>query len=101
MKKDKRYFLKNLSCRISKIRSNNNIDEVRGPIATVGNESLLNKSPDSNGQVSYDEMIPGESWEEHYSSPKGNVNLSYFLCVSISKLDTYSSRSNYCYKNMH
>ncbi|KAL0364776.1 UNVERIFIED_CONTAM: Proline-rich receptor-like protein kinase PERK12 [Sesamum angustifolium] len=49
MKKDKQYFMDRLSCRISSIKSNNTVIELRGPI---------------NEHVSYDEMIPSYSWED-------------------------------------
>ncbi|KAL0357343.1 UNVERIFIED_CONTAM: Proline-rich receptor-like protein kinase PERK12 [Sesamum calycinum] len=54
MKKDKQYFMDRLSCRISSIKSNNTVIELRGPI---------------NEHVSYDEMIPSYSWED-LSPPK-------------------------------
>ncbi|XAR54503.1 Non-specific serine/threonine protein kinase [Bertholletia excelsa] len=49
MKKDKKYFLENLSCRISRIKRNNTVEKLRGP--------LKGKSPTNN--VKHNEMIPG------------------------------------------
>ncbi|KAL7120177.1 hypothetical protein ACP275_02G107000 [Erythranthe tilingii] len=49
MKKHKQYFMDRLSCRISSIKSNNTIVQIREPI---------------NVHVSYDEMIPSYSWED-------------------------------------
>ncbi|KAL0384840.1 UNVERIFIED_CONTAM: hypothetical protein Sradi_2878300 [Sesamum radiatum] len=58
MKKDKQYFMDRLSCRISSIKSNNTVIELRGPI---------------NEHVSYDEMIPSYSWED-LSPPSKSFN---------------------------
>lgn len=82
MKKDKKYFLKNLSCKISKLKRNNTIEQIRGPLETVNIKTPPNKSPNINGQVSYDEMIPGDSWEELHQSPKSKyVLLAYDILL--------------------
>ncbi|KAK1294771.1 hypothetical protein QJS10_CPA16g01237 [Acorus calamus] len=54
MKKDKKYFMENLSCGISRMKSNNtieNLKEPRGKIPT-SNERM-------RGSITYSEMIPG------------------------------------------
>ncbi|KAK4476687.1 hypothetical protein RD792_015847 [Penstemon davidsonii] len=59
MKKDKQYFMDRLSCKISSMKSNNTVVQIRGPI---------------NEHVTYEEMIPSYSWEEDLSpSPKSPV----------------------------
>ncbi|KAL3814703.1 hypothetical protein ACJIZ3_015971 [Penstemon smallii] len=49
MKKDKQYFMDRLSCKISCMKSNNTVVQIRGPI---------------NEHVTYEEMIPSYSWED-------------------------------------
>lgn len=44
MKKDKKYFMEKLSCRISRMKRDNTIEELRGPIAA---------------SVTYEEMMHG------------------------------------------
>ncbi|CAI9102758.1 OLC1v1001078C1 [Oldenlandia corymbosa var. corymbosa] len=84
MKKDKKYFMKNLWCKISKFKRNNTIDLLRGPLGRTdkSTEKPSSKSLNSNGQVSYGEMIPEYSWEELYQSP------------TIVVLNIYSIRQN-------
>ncbi|GAA0140881.1 hypothetical protein LIER_02151 [Lithospermum erythrorhizon] len=57
MKKKKQYFIENLSCGLSRIKRNCSIDLLRGPILRRNRTSIL-----------YDEMVPGETWEE-FPSP--------------------------------
>ncbi|XP_027769910.1 probable serine/threonine-protein kinase PBL6 [Solanum pennellii] len=56
MKKEKRYFMEKLSCGISKLKSDNSIEEVRGPIKLMENTKVSL----TRNTFSYDEMIPGE-----------------------------------------
>nr|XP_009780058.1 PREDICTED: inactive protein kinase SELMODRAFT_444075-like isoform X1 [Nicotiana sylvestris] len=56
MKKEKRYFMEKLSCGISKLKSDNSIEDVRGSLILMENTDVsltINK-------FSYDEMIPGD-----------------------------------------
>ncbi|XP_016482838.2 uncharacterized protein LOC107803604 isoform X2 [Nicotiana tabacum] len=56
MKKEKRYFMEKLSCGISKLRSDNSIEDVRVPLTLMENTKVsLTRS-----KFSYDEMIPGD-----------------------------------------
>lgn len=55
MKKDKEYFLEKLSCRISRLKRNNCIEELRGPKAQ------------GDFQVINDETIPRFQEEELFS----------------------------------
>ncbi|CAN4108524.1 unnamed protein product [Withania somnifera] len=57
MKKEKRYFMEKLSCGISKMKSNNSIEEVRGPPDLLENTKVMTLSRNT---FSYDEMIPGD-----------------------------------------
>lgn len=43
MKKDKNYFLKNLSCGISKLKQHNCIAQIRGPVIINENDSVQSK----------------------------------------------------------
>ncbi|XP_069148228.1 probable serine/threonine-protein kinase PBL7 isoform X2 [Solanum lycopersicum] len=56
MKKEKRYFMEKLSCGISKLKSDNSIEEVRGPLKLMENTKVSL----TRNTFSYDEMIPGE-----------------------------------------
>ena len=56
MKKDKGYFMEKLSCRISRMKRNNCLEEFRGP------------KPKGNFQVTHDKMIPGFPEEEELFS---------------------------------
>ncbi|MCD7465540.1 hypothetical protein HAX54_001485 [Datura stramonium] len=56
MKKEKRYFMEKLSCGISKLKSNDSIEVVRGPLKSMEN----NKVSFTRNAFSYDEMIPGD-----------------------------------------
>ncbi|KAH7547673.1 hypothetical protein JRO89_XS14G0001000 [Xanthoceras sorbifolium] len=57
MKKDKKYFMKMLSCGISRMKSNDSIEQLRGP--KVRDCTKLLDESFSKDQVTYDEMIPG------------------------------------------
>ncbi|KAJ0100778.1 hypothetical protein Patl1_05756 [Pistacia atlantica] len=54
IKKDKRYFLEKLSCRILRMKRDNSVEQLRGPKPESGNT----KSQDDAHLVTYDEMIP-------------------------------------------
>ncbi|KAK0592008.1 hypothetical protein LWI29_011801 [Acer saccharum] len=58
MKKDRKYFMKKLSCGISRMKSNDSIEVLRGHTASL-DENF------SKDQVTYEEMIPG--------SPRGKL----------------------------
>ncbi|CAN4111356.1 unnamed protein product [Withania somnifera] len=57
MKKEKRYFMEKLSCRLSIMKSNNTIKDVRGPLRLPENTKVMTLSRNA---FSYDEMIPGD-----------------------------------------
>ncbi|KAF3664116.1 putative Fanconi anemia group D2 protein -like protein [Capsicum annuum] len=56
MKKEKKYFMEKLSCGISKLKSSNSIEEVRGPLKLMENTKVTL----TRNTFSYDEMIPGD-----------------------------------------
>ncbi|KAK0605361.1 hypothetical protein LWI29_025866 [Acer saccharum] len=56
MKKDKKYFLKRLSCGISRMKRNKSIEQLRGPKSLILQKRTVS--------VSYDEMIPGSPDED-------------------------------------
>lgn len=59
IKKERKYFLDNLSCRISRMKRDNSIEQLRGQKAKdESTKSQVEKSHNYD-QVSYDEMIPG------------------------------------------
>ncbi|KAK4427685.1 Proline-rich receptor-like protein kinase PERK12 [Sesamum alatum] len=80
MKKHKQYFMDRLSCRISSIKSNNTIIELRGPI---------------NEHVSYDEMIPSYSWEDLSPPSKSLIflNMKFQGAATSCKETAYSCSS--------
>ncbi|KAK1577468.1 hypothetical protein Q3G72_022016 [Acer saccharum] len=57
MKKDRKYFMKKLSCGLSRMKSNDSIEVLRGHTASL-DENF------SKDQVTYDEMIPGSPREK-------------------------------------
>lgn len=62
MKKKKKYFLKRLSCGISRMKSNGSIEQLRGP-KTTKSYKLLREERHLR-LVTYDEMMPGSPQEE-------------------------------------
>lgn len=61
MKKDRKYFIENLSCGVSRMKRDNTIEELRGPKGTETTKLAQEKTTTSTGPyVSYGEMIPGE-----------------------------------------
>ncbi|KAK3228657.1 hypothetical protein Dsin_000538 [Dipteronia sinensis] len=63
MKKDRKYFMKMLSCGISRMKSNDSIERLRSP--KIRDYTELHDENFSKDQVTYDEMIPG--------SPRGKL----------------------------
>ncbi|XP_049381870.1 probable serine/threonine-protein kinase PBL5 [Solanum stenotomum] len=74
MKKEKKYFMEKLSCGISKLKSDNSIEDVRGPLKLMENTKVSL----TRNTFSYDEMIPGEddSSEERPSSQQNSKAVS-------------------------
>ncbi|XP_031396761.1 probable serine/threonine-protein kinase PBL10 [Punica granatum] len=63
MKKDKKYLMDRLSCGISRMKRNNQVKELRGPIrVTPTRRSISTRSTPL--QVTYDEMVEGSTDEE-------------------------------------
>lgn len=77
MKKHKKYFMDRLSCGISKVKRDNSIEILRGPIAIESSKipsersSSVHTERSSKRHIKYDEMIPG-SPEKKHSPKKGN-----------------------------
>ncbi|KAL5719420.1 non-specific serine/threonine protein kinase [Ranunculus cassubicifolius] len=62
MKKEKKYFLEKLSCGISKMKRDNNVEHLRGPKDTTIHKSPSfsnNREMSRPSNVTYDEMVPG------------------------------------------
>ncbi|KAA8544521.1 hypothetical protein F0562_022533 [Nyssa sinensis] len=57
MKKDKKYFLEKLSCGISRMKRDDNIEQLRGPKAAGIKRFPLERS--HTCQITYAEMLPG------------------------------------------
>lgn len=66
MKKDKKYFMENLACGIARMKSDNTIEQLRGPKGVDATNTTVDKMTFA-GYVSYGEMIPG--------SPKAGFSL--------------------------
>ncbi|KAL9368161.1 hypothetical protein Peur_039360 [Populus x canadensis] len=65
MKKDRKHFLRKLSCGISRMKRNNSIEQLRGPKdSTEANQNERVR----NICLSYDEMIPGSLEEQEFFS---------------------------------
>ncbi|XP_044462517.1 systemin receptor SR160-like isoform X2 [Mangifera indica] len=58
IKKDKRYFLEKLSCRISRVKRDNSVEELRGAIPKSGKTESQDEKGSNAHLVTYDEMIP-------------------------------------------
>lgn len=67
MKQNKKYFMEKLSCGISRMKSDNSVQLLRGPKAMgVGDSTPSNTESSSAGvvHVPYNEMVQGSSDEE-------------------------------------
>ena len=65
MKKDRKYFLRKLSCGISRMKRSNSIEQLRGPKdSTEANQNERVR----NICLSYDEIIPGSLEEQEFFS---------------------------------
>jgi hypothetical protein len=96
MKRDKKYFMENLPCGISRMKHNNTIEQLRGSKSTkvTSETKVKSKSEDKikvdekdkgkgvekdeqeEEKVPYDEMIPGSPKRKR--SGRGN----YFIAIS-------------------
>ncbi|KAA8514770.1 hypothetical protein F0562_017949 [Nyssa sinensis] len=63
MKKDNKYFLEKLSCKISRMKRDNTIELLRGSKETINTKLVTGKI--TTNHVSYDEMIPGRKKDEN------------------------------------
>ncbi|KAG6601086.1 Proline-rich receptor-like protein kinase PERK3, partial [Cucurbita argyrosperma subsp. sororia] len=84
MKRDRKFFLKNLSCKISRMKKNNTVVELRGKLGMeYGREEeeeekeLAKASP--SHQFSYAEMIPGSPHPTQTSPPKKDAEETDFF----------------------
>ena len=59
MKKDKKYYLEKLSCGISRMKRDNNVEILRGPKAKATGTNKFTTERSHTFQVTYDEMLPG------------------------------------------
>ncbi|KAJ8573045.1 hypothetical protein K7X08_009556 [Anisodus acutangulus] len=96
MKKEKRYFMEKLSCGISKLKSDNSMEDVRGPLTLIKNAKVsLTRS-----RFSYDEMIPGEddSSEELLSSQQNSKVISHMRTSSKEQASSILGKpwADYC-----
>ncbi|KAK6928940.1 Serine-threonine/tyrosine-protein kinase, catalytic domain [Dillenia turbinata] len=71
MKKDKRYFMEKLECKISRLKRDNKIEELRGPRQNVQTRVSVIRSSGNRIHVRYNEMIPGS--EDDETSPRSNT----------------------------
>lgn len=69
MKKDRKYFMEKLTCGILRMKSDNTIEKLRGPVMMIDEkkQKLVRRTVNSD-HVSYGEMIPEMSKQE--LSPK-------------------------------
>ncbi|XP_057484672.1 probable serine/threonine-protein kinase PBL18 [Actinidia eriantha] len=59
MKKDKKYYLEKLSCGISRMKRDNNVEILRGPKAKATGTNKFTRERIHTFQVTYEEMLPG------------------------------------------
>ncbi|KAM3218815.1 putative serine/threonine-protein kinase PBL22 [Capsicum annuum] len=86
MKKEKKYFMEKLSCGISKLKSSNSIEEVRGPLKLMENT----KATLTRNTFSYDEMIPGDN-DASEELPSSQQNLKVMSRIRSSCKEQASS----------
>ncbi|XP_061998698.1 probable receptor-like protein kinase At5g18500 isoform X2 [Rosa rugosa] len=63
MKKDKQFFMENLTCGISRMKRNNSVEQLRGPKPIENSKPAAERRTTRRRikeQVKYDEMIPGD-----------------------------------------
>ncbi|KAK4379130.1 hypothetical protein RND71_000992 [Anisodus tanguticus] len=96
MKKEKRYFMDKLSCGISKLKSDNSMEDVRGPLTLI----KIAKVSLTRNRFSYDEMIPGEddSSEELLSSQQNSKVISHMRTSSKEQASSILGKpcADYC-----
>ncbi|KAM3378437.1 putative serine/threonine-protein kinase PBL22 [Capsicum galapagoense] len=86
MKKEKKYFMEKLSCGISKLKSSNSIEEVRGPLKLMENTKVTL----TRNTFSYDEMIPGDD-DASEELPSSQQNLKVMSRIRSSCKEQASS----------
>ncbi|KAL4563577.1 hypothetical protein LXL04_027620 [Taraxacum kok-saghyz] len=64
MKKDRKYFMENLTCGILRMKRDNRVEKLRGPIIMEDKKLRSLRRTSSNEHVSYGEMIPVMSKRE-------------------------------------
>ncbi|CAI9292971.1 unnamed protein product [Lactuca saligna] len=72
MKKDRKFFMEKLTCGILRMKRDNTVEKLRGPITMEDKKLRSSKRTPSNEHVSYGEMIPVMSKRE--LSPKKTTN---------------------------
>ncbi|KAJ9554736.1 hypothetical protein OSB04_009350, partial [Centaurea solstitialis] len=89
MKKDKKYFLEKLVCGVSKMKSNDNIVKIRGPIL------LASEKPKACGlrQISYKKMLSGPVDDTILSTKRQNDEDMFSIKATSSSTSTRTSVS--------
>ncbi|KAG9454977.1 hypothetical protein H6P81_007881 [Aristolochia fimbriata] len=91
MKKDKKYFLEKLSCGISRMKSNNSIEQLRGP--KIRGSNNIYREGSKNNLVTYEEMLPGNPEDEDLFSLELSPKYSKSLTKN-QRRDTKASTDN-------
>lgn len=73
MKKNKKFFMEKLSCGISRMKRDNTMEQLRGPIEMVEKKFTQGKNRTISDQFSYGEMIPGQRNKKVSSKSKNFV----------------------------
>lgn len=90
MKREKKFFLEKLSCGISRMKSDNRIEKLRGPKVAGKNKLATGKSHTSS--VTYSEMLlgsPEEDEDDLFSIelfPSSNKTTLLFLFITLTWL---------------
>ncbi|KAL8236006.1 hypothetical protein R6Q59_017087 [Mikania micrantha] len=112
MKKDRKYFMEKLACGILKMKRDNTIEKLRGPILMDDKKQKPIKRTISSDHVSYGEMIPVMSKHELYTKKtpitqkatnllktEGAVS-SYMLSASMVSTSSFTTSEDSSYRSL-
>ncbi|KAK9056000.1 hypothetical protein SSX86_027087 [Deinandra increscens subsp. villosa] len=93
MKKDRKYFMEKLTCGILRMKRDNTIEKLRGPITIDDNKQKVVKRTISSEHFSYGEMIPVMSSKQEVS-PKNTSSSKKATSLHKSEGGISSSQSS-------
>ncbi|KAK1420342.1 hypothetical protein QVD17_21858 [Tagetes erecta] len=95
MKKDKKYFMEKLTCGILRMKRDNTIEKLRGPVMIIDDtKQKLVRRTISSDHVSYGEMIPEMSKKELSPKKTSNTQKGTNLHKKEGTFSSYSSSAS-------